>query len=95
MLKLGLRLALMDVLDNFCIGKTMTCDRCLVPAACIAYIVWLCAVVAVTNAFLEFFLPEYYFCPEVVSNSIEVLLIVHNFTKRFIKYPVIQIFKNV
>ena len=37
MLKLGLRLALMDVLDTFCIGKTMTCDRCLVPAACIAY----------------------------------------------------------
>ena len=29
---LGLRLALMNVEDTFCIGKTMTCDLCFVPA---------------------------------------------------------------
>ena len=31
-LTLGLRLALMNVEDTFCIGKTMTCDLCFVPA---------------------------------------------------------------
>ena len=29
---LGLRLALMNVEDTFCIVKTMTCDLCFVPA---------------------------------------------------------------
>ena len=44
---------------------------------------------------LSLHVPEYNLCPEIISYSIEVLLIVHNFTKRFIKYPVFQIFKNV
>lgn len=44
---------------------------------------------------LSLCVPEYNLCPEIISYSIEVLLIVHNFTKRFIKYPVFQIFKNV
>ena len=34
------------------------------------------------------YLPEYYLSSEVVSNSIKVLLIVHDFTKRFVKYLV-------
>ena len=29
---LGIRLALMNVEDTFCIGKTMTCDLCFAPA---------------------------------------------------------------